>query len=153
MKTPSDGEWRALVVPPAVEQPIDLGAPDPDRIGSVRCLGEVIEDGRAYLAYEYEVSPGKLGQSPKGPIPRWKVLTDRMTALPIKYSRRMPISGGVLEEVETRAYEPGLKVEPPVRIKAAPAMPVSRIGSDGNGVNVRMAQPSAAKGHTQQGSP
>ena len=83
MKSPSDGEWHALIVP-ADGQPTDLGAPDPDRIGSVRCLGEVIEDGRAYLAYEYEVSPGKLGQSPKGPIPSWKVLTDRMTALPIK---------------------------------------------------------------------
>jgi hypothetical protein len=117
MKTPSDGKWHTLVVPTA-GLPTPLGAPDPDRIGSVRCLGEVIEDGRTYVAYEFEIFPYKQGQSPKGPISTWKVLSDRMTALPIKYLRRTPLtSTDVIEDVEMRAYEPGLRVEPPVIAK------------------------------------
>jgi hypothetical protein len=118
MKTPSDGKWHALVVPTAVDHPIELGAPDPDRIGSVRCLGEVIEDGRTYIAYEFEIFPYNQGQSPKAPSSTWKMLSDRMTALPIKYLRRTPLSSrDVIEDVETRAYEPGLKIEPPVSAK------------------------------------
>jgi hypothetical protein len=98
--------------------PIELGAPDPDRIGSVSCLGEVIEDGRTYIAYEFEIFPYKQGQSYKAPSSTWKMLSDRMTALPIKYLRRTPLSSrDVIEDVETRVYEPDLKIEPPVSAK------------------------------------
>jgi hypothetical protein len=122
MKTP-DGEWHALVVPPHVDHPIELGAPDPDRISSARCLGEVIEDGRTYVAYEFEIFLYKQDQSPKAPISTWKVLSDRTTALPVRYFRRTHLSStDVIEDVETRVYEPGLKVELPV--KAPPATPV-----------------------------
>jgi hypothetical protein len=122
MKTP-DGEWHALVVPPAVDHPIELGAPAPDRVGSVRCLGEVIEDGRTYVAYEYELSHDKQGQSPKAPISTWKVLSDRTTALPVRYFRRTHLSStDVIEDVEMRVYEAGLKVE--LLVKAPPATPV-----------------------------
>jgi hypothetical protein len=68
-------------------------------------LGEVIEDGQTYVAYEFEILPYKQGQSPQAPISTWKMLSDRITALPIKYLRRTPLSsGGVIEDVETRAY-------------------------------------------------
>jgi hypothetical protein len=78
MKTPSDGEWHAL---PVAEPTTYLGTLDPDRIGSVRCLGEVIEDSRAQLAYEYEVFPGKPGQFPKA---------FELTEVTRQISRRLP---------------------------------------------------------------
>ena len=103
MKTPSDGKWHVLLYSAL---PARLGARELDRIGSVRCLGEVIEDGRAYLAYEYD---GTFGGSPTIPTSSWKVMTDRATGVPLKFLRRT----GDLEEVETRVYEAGLDVDPP----------------------------------------
>ena len=114
MRTSSDGKWQTLLGRELLPAP--FGERELDRIGSVRCLGEVIEDGRAYLAYEYDLSRGP----PKIPISHWKVLIDRTTATPVKFWRR---TDG-LEEVETRTYEPGLKVEPPSRLKTQPAAPV-----------------------------
>jgi hypothetical protein len=116
LKTP-DGKWHSQ---PADEPYMYMATRDPDHIGGVRCLGEVIEDGRTYLAYEYQLLPrrptGFPNESEYGPI--LKVLSDRMTALPIKFFTRSPLrpSDG-FTVVETRSYEPGLKVEPPVSAK------------------------------------
>ena len=106
MKTPTDGKWHVLL---HSALPARLGARGLDRIGSVRCLGEVIDDGRAYLAYEYDEGSGG---SPKIPTSSWKVMTDRATGVPLKFLSRT----GDLEEVETRVYEAGLDVDPPVGV-------------------------------------
>jgi hypothetical protein len=107
-KTAADRwEWRASTF-------VEWEIPKPSfeaRVGSVRCLGEVIEDDRRYLAYEYDVA----SQWDKARISIWRVLTDHMTGLPVRYLRRIQLSdGNFSEEVETRTYEPGLKIEPPV---------------------------------------
>jgi hypothetical protein len=106
-KITSGGEWYAYLF-------VDQEAPKPSfeaRVGSVRCLGEVIEDDRRHLAYEYEVS----SEWDRARIDVWKVLTEHMTGLPVRYFGRIRLSDGSFrEEVETRVYEPGLKVEPPV---------------------------------------
>lgn len=115
LKPPSDGKWHSQ----AADEPY-IDSRDPDRIGGVRCLGEVIEDGRTYLAYEYELLPRRPTGFPNESMFNWtvKVLSDRMTALPIKFSKRFPLrpTDG-FTVFETRVYEPGLKVEPPVSAK------------------------------------
>ena len=110
IRTPLHGEWQAIN---GGDQSSSIAAPNAEQIASVACLGEVTEDGHPHIAYAYEVYADK---SAKRPAATWMVLADRATGLPVKIVRRTPTNtGDIMEAVQARSYEPGLKVEPPDR--------------------------------------
>ena len=116
IKTPLSDEWRVLE---GGGQSINIASelvPNPDRIEGIKCLGEVIEDGRPYIAYEYELQTDVHPQWSRRLSATWKVLVDQATRVPVKIVRHTEINPiDVVEAIETRVYEAGLKVERPDR--------------------------------------
>ena len=80
---------------------------------SVKCLGEISEEGRSYTGYEYVRTEYKYlhGYEGQKGIIRTMVV-DRVTGLPHTFEDRDP--NGSWRRTVRWFFDPGLKVEPPI---------------------------------------
>jgi hypothetical protein len=93
--------------------------PSPNLIGSVNCVGMTVIGGQDYLVYEYDLYLDWDGARMRDGLRR--VLVNPATRLPMRIEHATRIG----QQVETRQYQEGLRIEPPV-VPPSEAIPPAR---------------------------